>query len=539
MENFSKFISTMVSQVKTLWKSLSLTKKVITSLGLVLIFVGMLSLIFLKTRTDYEYVFVNLSSEDTQAIVDYLKKSGNTDYQVDSKGVKIPSQDVMSLRLKLSQEGLPAQGQVGWEKFDNADFTRTEFERKINRNRAIQGELARTIMNLEGIVSARVHIVFPSERVFQKDQREPTAAVYIKTQRGVELSTRQVGGIVHLVSKSVEGLKSENISIIDSEGKLLTEDTSKDPSSKHNKEMLEYTHNVEQQLEEKIIGLVGRIVGIDKVDAKVDASIDFTKEEQTISDVDPDKVVTLSSSTTSQSVDGTGLNPTGIPGSKSNVPQDTETPNIGGSKSSSNRNSELINYEVAKTISHKVLPIGKINKISAAVIVDGSQTVTALGPSEFIPRTEEEMKKIESLVKTAIGYVDGRDEISVHNMMFQVDPAYVADVKEEAKTHRDYLYNMVIAGVIALSIILFFAFVVRPYMRWLSYDPERKLKSKKIEEFEYHFDSKGENISNIYTHVEKEKPTKNSALQEEIMYIAKTDPERTVEAMRVLFNSEV
>ena len=539
MENFSKFIRTLAQQLSSFWKSLTVAKRVVTLMSISLVFVGLISLLFYKNKTDYEYLFVNLSSEDSQSIADFLKKSGEVKFIIDNKGIKVPANQASEYRLKLSQEGLPTHGQVGLEKFDNSDFTRTEFERKINKNRAIQGELARTIMSIDGVLSARVHIVFPSERVFQKDQKESTAAVYVKTVRGKELSSRQIGGIVHLISKSVEGLKAENISIIDAEGKLLTDDTAKDPSSKQNKEMLEYSKNVEKQLEEKIVGIVGRIVGQDKVEAKVDASLDFTKEEQTISDVDPDRVVALSSSTTSQSVDGSRLNPTGIPGSKSNVPGESEQLNLATSKSQSSRSSELVNYEVSKVISHKVLPTAKITKLSAAVIVDGKQTYSATGTTTFEPRSEEEMKKIESLVKTAIGYVEGRDEISVHNVMFQIDPMDVATVKQEVKNQRDYIYGLAVSGVIALSVILFFAFIVRPYMRWLAYDPERKAKEKKVEEFSYNFDTKGGNISNVYTYVEKEKTNKGTEMQEEIMQIAKTDPERTVEAMRVFLNTEV
>lgn len=533
MESIKSFFTKLTGQFGDFWNNLSTPKKAGVAAVVIVVIAGLSSLLLLNKGSEYEYLFIDLSPEDTHAITAYLKKSGLTDYVIDSKGVRVPEEHVAHYRIKLSQEGLPTNGQVGWEKFDDPDFTRTEFERKIQKIRAIQGELARTITAIDNISSARVHIVNPEQRLFQEDQQEPTAAVYIKTKRGSTLSRRQISGIVHLVAKSVEGLKTDNITIIDFEGRLLTDEQSKDPNTKQQKEMLEFKRNYEKRLEEKVRAIVGRIVGQDKVEAKVDATIDFTKEEQTISDLDPDKVVVVSQNTTSQNVNGTGLNPTGIPGSKSNVPGEQEQLNLSTSSAENSRESELLNYEIAKTISHRVLPSAKIKRISAAVIVDGKQLNLADGSTPpFEPRSEEEMAKIEELVKSAIGYVEKRDEVKVHNLPFTLDYVQVEALQAERQEKREYISTLAVASVIALALVLFFAFIVRPYFRWLSYDPERKEKESIVEE--YKPDLELGSIQNV--HVKEDVPFDKLSPQEQVMYLAKHEPVRTTEAIRMLLN---
>jgi flagellar M-ring protein FliF len=533
LEKIREFFTNLPTQVGSFWNNLSMPKRLaVVSLGVLLV-TAVASLFFFRESDPYEYLFVDVSPEDTNAISAYLKKSGLTDYIVDDKGIKVPSANVTQFRVKLAEEGLPTRGQVGWEKFDDPDFTRTEFERKINKTRAIQGELARTITNIEGIISARVHITQPQERLFEKDQKKPTAAVYLKTNRSTTLTAKQIKGIVHLISKSVEGLEPDNISIIDYEGKLLTEEKSKDANARQTKEMLDYQTNVEKSMEEKIRAIVGRIVGQERVEAKVEVSLDFTSEEQTISDLNPDKTVAISTNTTNQRLDGSGLNPTGIPGSKSNVPGEQEALNLSTSRAESKNDSELINYEVSKTISHKKMPVGTIKRISAAVIIDGKQATAIAGVQPpFEPRTEEEMSKITELVKSAIGYTDKRDEVKVHNLPFQLDYVQVEALQAKKSEDRQYISTLAISGVVALSLVLFFAFIVRPYFRWLSYDPERKHKEAIVEEFRPDLEMGG--IQNIQ--VKEDVPFDKLTPQEQVMYLARHEPQRTTEALRMLLN---
>ncbi len=533
MNNFMEFLKKFGNQTKAFWAGLSLTRKITFAGVIALIAAGMGSIFFIKSDNPYEYIFTDTSAEDTQMIMNEFKRLNVTDYEVDAKGIKVPTNRAAQLRMQLAQEGLPSHGLVGWEKFDSQDFTRTEFEQNIHKIRAIQGEISRTIMSIEGISSARVHIVNPKQSLFVEEQKEPTAAIYIKTKRGMQLNERQIKGIQHLVCKSVEGLKPNNVTIIDNDGQMLTKIEAEDFASKMTKEMQTYKQSVEKDLETKIRGLVGRIAGPDRVEAKVDVTVDFTQEEQTISEVDPEKVAVISKNTQGASMEGSGLNPTGIPGSKSNVPGEQEQLQTTGSKAQNKQESELINYDVSKTIAKKTLPVGTLKRISAAVLIDGKQEFPIDGSKPaFEPRSAEEMKQIEEIVRKAIGFQQGRDEVSVTNMMFQMDSTQAQAINEVKKENREYISTLALSGAVAFALVMFFMFIVRPYFRWLSYDPERRAEQTLAEEYRPELDmGSGNSIQ-----VKEDVPFEKLSPREQIMYLAKNEPKRTTEALRMLLN---
>ncbi|MEI6832564.1 MAG: flagellar basal-body MS-ring/collar protein FliF [bacterium] len=533
MNNFSTFLKKFGSQVATIWQSLTLTKKLTLAGVLAVVFAVLMSVFLVRNETPYEYIFTDVSSEDTQAILNEFKRMNVSDFGVDSRGIRVPTARAAELRMQLAQEGLPTHGVVGWEKFDSQDFTRTEFEQNINRLRAIQGEISRTITSIEGISSARVHIVTPKQSLFVTEQKEPTAAIYIRTKRNAKLNDRQIKGIQHLVCRSVEGLNPNNVTIIDHEGQMLTKIESDDFASKMTKEMQSYKQSVEKDLETKIRGLVGRVTGSDRVEAKVDVSVDFTQEEQTISEVDPEKVAVVSKNTQGSSMEGSGLNPTGIPGSKSNVPGEQENVQASGSRSQNKQDSELINYDVSKTVAKKTLPVGNIKRISAAVLIDGKQEFPLDGTKPvFDPRTADEMKQIEDIVRKAIGYQQGRDEVTVTNMMFQMDHVQAQNISEVRKENREYVSTLALSGAAALALVMFFLFIVRPYFRWLSYDPERRIEQTLAEEYRPELNvGTGSSIQ-----VKEDVPFEKLTPKEQIMYLAKNEPKRTTEAIRMLLN---
>jgi flagellar M-ring protein FliF len=533
VNNFMEFLKRFGNQIKTFWSSLSLTRKITFAGVIALIAAGMASIFFVRSDNPYEYIFTDTSAEDTQMIMNEFKRLNVSDYEVDAKGIKVPSNRAAQLRMQLAQEGLPSHGIVGWEKFDTQDFTRTEFEQNIHKIRAIQGEISRTIMSIEGISSARVHIVNPKQSLFVQEQKEPTAAIYIKTKRSMQLNERQIKGIQHLVCRSVEGLKPNNVTIIDNEGQMLTKMEAEDFASKMTKEMQTYKQSVEKDLETKIRGLVGRVTGAERVEAKVDVTVDFTQEEQTISEVDPEKVAVVSKNTQGASMEGSGLNPTGIPGSKSNVPGEQEQIQTGGSKAQNKQESELINYDVSKTVAKKTMPVGTVKRISAAVLIDGKQDFPVDGSKPvFEPRSAEEMKQIDEIVRKAIGFQQGRDDVTVTNMMFQMDPTQAQAINEVKKENREYISTLALSGAVAFALVLFFMFVVRPYFRWLSYDPERRAEQTLAEEYRPELDmGSGNSIQ-----VKEDVPFEKLSPREQIMYLAKNEPKRTTEALRMLLN---
>jgi flagellar M-ring protein FliF len=518
-----------------MWNNLTLTRKLIAgATGFLLIF-GIAALWTMNEDDPYEYIFTGLSEQDRSSIDEFLRRNGVEDYQIDKNGVKAPKARVPELRMKLVQEGLPSSGVVGYEVFDKQNYMgMTEFEQQIRKKRAIQGELQRTIKMIEGVTSVRAHIVTPKKSLFVTDQKSPTAAIYLKTRRGTRLDKRQIDGIANLVARSVEGLETKNVTIIDSNGKVLTEPEPDDVASKATAQRLKYQRQVEKNLEERVRAIVGRVVGIDRVEVKVNTQVDFTQEQQTISDVNPDLVAPVSRTTTGSSLDGTGLNPTGIPGSKSNVPGEQEDIALNQSKTTNKTDAETINFEVSKTIRNKTMPIGEIIKLSVAVLVDGKQEYPLDGSRpEFEPRSKEELAQIEDLVKSAVGFQLKRtDEVTVRNMMFQLDPQQIETIKEEKAETREYIATLAISASVAVALILFFAFIVRPYFRWLSYDPERKKDQQVVEEFKPDLELGA--LQNVQ--IKEDVPFEKLSPQEQVMYLAKHEPARTTEAIRLLLN---
>ena len=191
MDNLSQKFQEFLNYISTQWKDLPMVQKSIIGF-LTLAVIGSLTYLVVKQEQDeYAYLYKNLEQSDLDEIGSALKKLQYSNYGIDSKGVKVKTDDVMRLRLKLAGEGLPSRGQIGWEQFDKQDFTRTKFEQGIDKLRAIQGELSRTINSLEGIISSRVHIVMPNTKLFEEDEKEPTAAIYLKTYRNVQISKKQ------------------------------------------------------------------------------------------------------------------------------------------------------------------------------------------------------------------------------------------------------------------------------------------------------------------------------------------------------------
>ncbi|MBP6218414.1 MAG: flagellar M-ring protein FliF [Oligoflexales bacterium] len=533
MEKLTAYFEKVRVYLLEFFTSLSIAKKMMLG-GLVLtVLISISSIVFIKSQPERQYLYTDLSPEDVSSISSVLKKNEIQDYIIDKTGIQVPKSDIDRLRLILSQEGLPNKGLVGWEKFDESDFSRTEFEQEIHKLRAIQGELSRTISSIEGIKTARVHIVMPKNSLFIREQKQPTAAIYLSTKQGFHIDKKQIRGIQHLVSRSVEGLEPKGITILDSEGNMLTEIESNDPSSRQTNDLLNFKTTIEHNLEQRIRSILGKVVGIEKVDAKVDAEVDFTQEKQTISNVDPDNTVVVSKNTTGFSMQGEGLSPTGIPGSKSNVPGEQEDVIAKANKSGSKKETEMVNYEFSKKISEKTLAVGNIVRLTISTIVDGKQDFPIDGAaSKFVPRSPEEMKKIEALVKDAVGFKEGRDSLTVQNMMFELDNTQITAIKIQKEDDREYLSKMAFAGVIALALILFFAFIVRPYFRWLMYDPEKKQAQSIIEEYKPEL----EMGSMQSVKVQEEIPFEKLTPKEQVMFLARNEPKRTTEALRMLMN---
>jgi len=479
---------------------------------LLLCIIGFGSLIFWNSRPDYQVLFSNLSQEDAGEMVNKLKEK-KTPFQLTNNGttILIPKEQVYDLRLSLATEGLPKGGGVGFEVFDRTNLGTTDFVQKLNYQRALQGELSRTIKQIKEIEQARVHIVTPKESLFIEEQKKPTASVLVKTRSGMTLAPPQVEGIVNLVSSAVEGLEPGNITIVDTTGKVLFKRADSTLMGQLTTTQLEYQKNIEEGLKKKVQGMLEEVLGPSKAIARISADIDFQQVEITEEKYDPAGVLrseqknTEKSSTTqvqaersstthvqtekssktqaqsplSEEVKEGSLELKGSDPSKGATPDNLRVQAKGNAPSPVNltlaeRQNEIRNYEISKTNKHVRSPMGRVVKVSAAVVVDG--TYQGTGKSrQYVSRNPEEMKNIENIVKTAVGYNEERkDQVEVINMPFYWSVIGEETSEEKPPVWEKYLqmyYKPVISLILAFLLIFF---VVRPLLRKKSLGLEKE-----------------------------------------------------------------
>lgn len=429
-------------------------------------------LIFVANRTDYRPLFTNLNAEDAGEIVKKLKDT-KTPYQVtaDGKGILVPSDKVYELRLSLASEGLPQGGGVGFEIFDRKSFGMTEFVQKLNYQRALQGELSRTISQLNGVEQARIHLVIPEKSLFKENEKPATASVVLKMKSERSLRDSEVQGVVHLIASSIEGLDPEHVTVLDSRGKVLTKGNgTADPTTKATTAMQETQRAYEKNVEERIQSLLDRIVGSGKSVARVTASFDFKQVERVEEKFDPESIAVRSEQRTEEKGASTTTN-AGVPGVQTNLGragQGNASSTGGGSK-----NDETLNYEVSRSTAKIIEPVGALSKISVAVLVDGKYEMPAAvkdgqaAKAKYSHRSPDELQKIEALVKSAVGFNAERgDQLSVQNIPFQ-DMGDAGTADTPTWWNNPFFVSLFKNLLIGLGFLALILLVIRPLLNSL------------------------------------------------------------------------
>lgn len=449
-------------------RNLPIRKKVILLSVLVASMAAIVLMFAWIQRIDYQVLFSNISDTDSGSIVQKLKEM-KVPYKVDAGKILVPSDKVYDVRFQLAAQGIPQNGGVGFELFDKMNFGTSDFVQKLNYRRALQGELARTIMSMQEVEQCRVHLAIPEKSLFMQEELRSSASAVIKLKPGRSLSQTQVQGIVHLISSSVEGLNPKDVTVLDSRGEMLTRHM--DDVGGLTNSQLEYQRNYEKEIESRIIGILEPIVGKDKVKAKVAAHVDFTRSEKTEERFDPDSQVIRSEqrNTEKSSAGGSG----GVPGVASNLPgKGSAAGSFSGGQFQ--KQNETVNYEINKVVSRVIVPPGDIKRLSVAVVVDGTYaSEQGSKQKKYIARSDDDIKRYEELVKNAVGFNQDRgDEVRVINMSFE-------STQEEGfqEPKKDYLpiiltVSKYIAPLVAM--ILFFLFIVRPLIRTISAYPDRQ-----------------------------------------------------------------
>jgi flagellar M-ring protein FliF len=447
----------------------------IAAMGAVTIaLVGFFAFLILRvTAPQMTPLFTDLSYEDSAAIVKEIERQG-IPYELRNDGniVMVPKDRVARLRMALAGDGLPKGGGIGYEIFDKSDaLGTTSFVQNVNNLRALEGELARTIRALDSVVAARVHLVMPERPLFSRDKVEPSASIVLKV-RGT-LEPHQVRAIRHLVASAVSGLKPQRVSIVDEAGHLLA-DGAGDEANGAEVGADDRRAAFEKRLREQVEAIVSSVVGPGRARVEVTADFDFNRVTQTSDKFDPEGRVVRSSQTreeTSATNDGRENQVTvgnEIPGGNQRQAPPTEanaTP-----RDQSRKSEEIVTDEISKTTKTEVIEGGRVNRISLAVLVDGTYGKNDKGEVTYQPRSKEEIDQIAALVRTAIGFDQKRgDQVEVVNLRFAempthpiTEPSGWLAALQFTKDDIMRTIEMVVMGLLGIVVLLM---VVRPLVR--------------------------------------------------------------------------
>jgi len=416
------------NKTTNLLNQLTLQQKMGVVVGVVALFALIAGAWIWGQTPDYRVLYSNLSDRDGGAIIESLQQM-NIPYKFAEGGgaLLVASNQVHEARLKLASQGLPKGGNVGFELMENQKFGITQFAEQVNYQRALEGELARSVESIGAVAAARVHLAIPKPSVFVKEQQKPSASVVLSLQGGRLLDSAQVSAIIHLISSSVPEMSAKNVTVVDQNGTLLSASHDGTANEGLDANQLKYVQQIEQSYVKRIEILLAPMLGASNMRAQVSADIDFSRTEQTSESFKPNQPPNESavrSQQNSETLNGSGLSASGVPGALTNQPpvpatapivSNAGTPVGGGTVTNGNisnlQKESTVNYEVDRTIRHTILPVGSIKRLSVAVVVNGNRRVTdAKGKASVKALTDAEKEQIDNLVRDAMGFDQARGD---------------------------------------------------------------------------------------------------------------------------------
>src|SRR6056297_2180850 len=463
----------VIEKIITMFKEMSMIRKILLG-GLVLVIVaGFITMFVWANKTPYKAAYSGLSQEDAAAVVEALK-STNTPYRLTGDGttILVPDTMVYDVRLTMAKEGIPKGAGVGYEIFDKSEFGTTEFVQKINKKRALQGELARTIAAFEAVKNAKVMIVLPKESVFVEETKQPSASILLELV--ADLKKDEVAAIAYLVASSVQDLTPKLVTIVDTAGRILFEGKSEEEQARINAKNFadaQYQHKVrfEENLTRRIQTMLERIVGADKAIVRVTSEMDFSKNNMNEEIYDPferggefirsrknraEKVVQLDEQI-------------GTPSSVNPITDEDQT----GDKNREriNKRDDTVNYEISRRVRETQKPMAELTRLSVAAVIDGKYElqIDDKGNTKrvYMPRSTEEMRQFQSIVSRAMGYNEERnDQVSMECFPFaSIDDMQGTEEKLTGWRMVQKEYGRLIANL--LLVFVLFLFIIRPIIK--------------------------------------------------------------------------
>ncbi|MGM0411011.1 MAG: flagellar basal-body MS-ring/collar protein FliF [Bacillota bacterium] len=518
-----EWLQKYINQLKELWGKLNKRAKIIIGVSALAIMLALIFLIVFSGEGKYTSLYQDLSAEDADAIVERLNEN-NIDYKLANNGstILVPENRVHEVRLDMAGEGLPDQGMVGFEIFDQSNFGTTDFERQVNFYRALGGEMSRTIQDMEIIDYARVQITAPEESLYTDEEKPSEASVLIKVKSGYNIGENEIQAISNLVAGGVQGLDKGNVTIVDSNGNLLS-NNSGDGSISSNEmtlNQIELEREFENNLKSDLNSMLTKVLGPGNFSVQVNAKLNFDQREtesKTYSPVVDDEGIVRSeekSEVQQQSTSGTA---DGAPGTETNLPQEDipEYQGEDGEGENSNYESEdtVTNYEINEKIDKQVYAPGDVEQLSVSVMLNGEQD-------------DETVESIEDAVRAAIGYQEERnDTVNVSNVQFddslEEEVAQAEEAAAAENRRQMYIYAGLIIFILLTLVILFF--VLRRNEE--EYEPGETVDMMVEDEMQK---AKSESSATELSEEEKER----IAMKEDIEEIVNNRPEEVAQLLK-------
>jgi flagellar M-ring protein FliF len=515
------------------------------------------AIIIWSSKTDYKVLYTDLTKEDSATIARMLEE-GKINYQIrdEGKSILVPEDYVEIWRLEIAKRGVNFTGTVGYEVFDKQSFGTTSFVQKINKQRALEGELVKTIMHIKGVTRARVHLSIPESSPFVSERKPPSASVVLDVERGVTMTNDEIKGVQSLVSSSIDGMRSHHVVVIDSRGKKLSENDG-DQMSTETANRIALETKLNAQYEKKVEEILSRVIGEGKVIAKVALKMDFTEKIETQTSYDSENAAVISEVRNEQKMVGVRPSPQGIPGARSNLPGETPQPGIPETRNDVDKSLVTRNMAVPTVVTKSKKPTADISNISVAVMVDGKK-VPVLGKDglptvneDGIPVTkyqawsEQELQNFQQIVASALGINQARgDKLVIKNMEFAKEDLTEMEAIMRARENRELLKNLTKYLMIGIIITLFFFMVVRPFIQWLTENSVESIEDflpKTIEELEkIQANQKLPGLEDVLPSIEdKLNPEKieGNMLREKIISLVEANPSKAAQVVHEMIHS--
>ena len=491
----NKLFGHLINQFRQFYKGLTPVKRVSALAATAIALFGIVTVSYMLSSSNMVPIFTNVPPEQLPQIVEQMQKRG-IPFKIAGDGttILIARELLHSTQMAVMTEMGGAKGaHLGLELFDKQDFGTTSYAQKINYQRALQGELMRSINTLSAVKQSKVILALPAKKTFLEEGGQPSASVVVELRSGKTLTPDQVKGITNLVSSAVENLEAEKVTVVDERGKVLSKNYGADGGASD--QLMDMKHKVEADVEDRIEAVLSKVVGNGRVIARVDATLNQRTSVMTEEEVNADGAALKSQQSEEELLEGARSNPAGIPGSRSNLPGAEDANGGGGAvgfKQNVRKEMKQSQYEVPKTVRNVREAAGAIERISVAVLVDGvAKTVVGkdgVAKDEWTARSPEEMKKLEQIIKGAIGFSSTRgDQVTIENIAFQKEDFGESEQLLSTLERKKILLSLVKWVILCATIGLFFLLVVRPFMRWITdsfQDTVEDMLPKTIEELE-------------------------------------------------------